>query len=134
MMELGLYERLNIENAHIKNCLDALKKIKIINKEKVINKELLKYLNNGEVNPCYLHCILKNINESKLVNMMVMCMSIFMTEKEIRKIQCEDDLEEDLNSMSREIEKRPSGIWRQTGYLHSSLDLLIKCTILTNRK
>lgn len=84
-------------------------------------KDIVKHLQT-QINP--LFC--KNIIECKNVKMshlLIIASTILMTPGSLRQPIKSGEGAND----------RPSGLWRQTGYLHSSIDAIIRCKIIDTR-
>lgn len=79
----------------------------------IINHECLKY----KTNPLFTKLILKSKGDEKLVNLIIMAVSILITRGTLRKKP---------KIAASKASNKPIGIWRQSGYLHSALDIITK--------
>lgn len=117
----------------LKSCYQALVEAKIIEKDaetlknKILNTNILRYVWEIDgLNPflCAQILFLKENKEKKdsikLINLLAMATSILMTPGNMRKVPAQSNGAND----------RPSHLWRQTGYLHSCIDAIVRTKII----
>ena len=61
--------------------------------------------------------------DSKMATLLAMAASVLMTPGNMRQIPLNSNISND----------RPTEIWRQTGYLHSCLDILVRTKIIERK-
>ena len=61
-----------------------------------------------------------------MANLLAMSMAIMMSPHSLRTILIDEETGKELD--------RPTGMWRQSGYLHSALDIMVKWSAIENKK
>ena len=96
------------------------------NRYRVKDRTILKYLWEIEgSNPILLSNILHakmgtNVHAQKLAQLLAMAVSVMMTSGNMRLVPTNSNNSND----------RPARVWRQTGYLHSCVDVLVRSKII----
>ena len=92
MIKLGLYEKLDLTDKDVKGCLDALLKAEIINSENIlILPGVSSLLKNDIINPIYLKTVLKNKENQKLANLLIISLGIFLIPESLRYVISDDE-------------------------------------------
>ena len=73
--------------------------------------------------PLFSKLILENKNNPKIAYLLMIAVSVLMTPGSIREPV----------RFGNQANDRPTGVWRQTGYLHSCIDIVVRCKIIEAR-